>query len=183
MVLNYGSYGNYVTYGTGVLHYATTALPVQSVVAAPARPQAMVSAPPPPPPPSRGEAASATLQAASAAATQSVLPAPQFATSPFTWGVGGKIWIGDLPPEVSREELRQAFAPFGNIVDLNIVSGRAHLTNRSYGIIQYSDPAVASHAVSVMNGKYEFRAGDGPIIVRLKEENWKPRQGVRATPY
>ncbi|KAF9968927.1 hypothetical protein BGZ73_009017 [Actinomortierella ambigua] len=57
-----------------------------------------------------------------------------------------KIYVGNLPSSVSLTSLRTAFAPFGDIEDMNLVEGK------DFGFVTFKEPSAAQEALAKMNG-------------------------------
>ena len=63
------------------------------------------------------------------------------------------IYIGNLSPETTEDDLRQAFEPFGEIVNVNIVRDRATGQSRGFGFVAMPSESQAKTAITEMNGK------------------------------
>ena len=62
---------------------------------------------------------------------------------------GKRVYIGNLPPKLSREELQEPFRIFGKITDITMVNN----SDRPYGFIEYENNEEAERAVQEMNGQ------------------------------
>ena len=63
------------------------------------------------------------------------------------------IYIGNLAYEVSDDELRQEFEPFGDIESCNIIKDKYSGRSRGFGFIEMPNKNEAMAAISEMNGK------------------------------
>jgi RNA recognition motif-containing protein len=63
-----------------------------------------------------------------------------------------KLFVGGLSSETSTEELRKAFAKFGEIVDVAVITDRASGQSRGFGFVSFSSSEAAATAIKEMNG-------------------------------
>lgn len=63
------------------------------------------------------------------------------------------IYVGNLPYEVTEEDLRQAFEPFGQIASVNIIKDRYSGESKGFGFVEMSVREEALAAISELNGK------------------------------
>ena len=63
------------------------------------------------------------------------------------------IHVGNLAREVTEEELRRAFEPFGRVAAVRIVTDRSSGLSRGFGFIEMSDKAEAQAAIEGLNMK------------------------------
>ena len=84
--------------------------------------------------------------------------------------MGSRLYVGNLSFQASNDSVRAAFAPFGEITDVHVVSDRETGQSRGFGFVTMGSPAEAAKAIAEMNGKVL----DGrPLKVNEAEE----RQG------
>ena len=62
------------------------------------------------------------------------------------------IYVGNLSPEVSEDELRQAFESFGQIASVNIIKDRYTGQPRGFGFIEMSVDTEAQAAIDGLDG-------------------------------
>lgn len=74
-----------------------------------------------------------------------------------------KLFIGNLPFSVTEEELREAFAGFGELTSVSLITDRQTGRPRGFAFIEYADVAAAQAAV---NGGNEMELGGRKLIVR-----------------
>jgi heterogeneous nuclear ribonucleoprotein A1/A3 len=63
------------------------------------------------------------------------------------------LFLGDLSLFCNEEDLRNAFQPYGNLVEVRIKRSKENKKNLSYGFVEYSSPIEAIKAMQVMDGK------------------------------
>jgi len=63
------------------------------------------------------------------------------------------IHVGNLAPEVTEEELRRTFEPFGQVATVRIVTDRYSGVSRGFGFVEMSDKAEAQAAIEGLNMK------------------------------
>jgi|1185.fasta_scaffold266817_1 RNA recognition motif-containing protein len=57
------------------------------------------------------------------------------------------IYVGNLSPSTTGETLKAAFAPFGAVAAVNIITGRG------FGFVEMTNDAEGMSAISALNGK------------------------------
>lgn len=63
------------------------------------------------------------------------------------------IYVGNLPYSVTESELRDAFAEFGRVASVTILTDRETGRSRGFGFVEMPNQAEADAAVSYLNGK------------------------------
>ena len=63
------------------------------------------------------------------------------------------IYIGNLSFDVTEEDLRQAFDPFGQISSVRIITDRDTGRSKGFGFVEMSNDAEAQAAISGLNDK------------------------------
>ncbi|MBN1960286.1 MAG: RNA-binding protein [Deltaproteobacteria bacterium] len=86
-----------------------------------------------------------------------------------------KLFIGGINWNTNEDELRQAFAQFGEISDLKIISERDTGRSRGFGFISFVNSNDANNAINEMNGRK--LAGS---ILKVNEAQEKPTGGNRS---
>jgi RNA recognition motif-containing protein len=64
-----------------------------------------------------------------------------------------KIYVGNLPHEVTEEELRQEFGTFGEVTSVNIVTDRYSGRPRGFGFVEMPRVSEGQAAIAGLNGK------------------------------
>ncbi len=63
------------------------------------------------------------------------------------------IYVGNLTPDTTEDELRQAFASFGDIASVKIIRDGATGESRGFGFLEMPSEEQAKAAITEMNGK------------------------------
>jgi hypothetical protein len=74
------------------------------------------------------------------------------------------IYIGNLTPDTTEDEVREAFAPFGDVASVKIIRDGATGESRGFGFVEMANEEQAKTAINDMNGK-EIKGS--PIHVEL----------------
>ena len=61
------------------------------------------------------------------------------------------IYVGNLPHELTEEELRQAFETFGEVTSAKIITDRSSGTPRGFGFVEMATKAEAEAAIAGLN--------------------------------
>ncbi|XP_072883811.1 nucleolysin TIAR isoform X2 [Hemitrygon akajei] len=64
------------------------------------------------------------------------------------------VFVGDLSPEISTEDLKSAFAPFGRISDARVVKDLATGKSKGYGFVSFYSKLDAENAIVHMGGQW-----------------------------
>ena len=64
-----------------------------------------------------------------------------------------KLFVGNLDFKVSENDLQDAFAPHGTVLEANLVNDRATGRPRGFGFVTMSSPEEAQKAIEALNGK------------------------------
>lgn len=62
------------------------------------------------------------------------------------------VYVGNLPYSVTEEEIKELFAPFGEVQDVKLVSDRETRRPKGYGFVQIAD-AAAQPAIQALDGQ------------------------------
>jgi len=63
------------------------------------------------------------------------------------------IYVGNLSYDTTEDQLRELFAPFGEVVRASIITDRATGRSRGFGFIEMTDDAQGRQAIEEVNGK------------------------------
>lgn len=63
------------------------------------------------------------------------------------------IYVGNLSYSLSESELRDAFAPFGDVSSVKILTDRETGRSRGFGFVEMPNQAEGEAAVAELNGK------------------------------
>jgi cold-inducible RNA-binding protein len=64
-----------------------------------------------------------------------------------------KLYVGNLSYEVSEEDLRQAFEPFGQIESAVIIKDKVSGRSKGFGFVEFSSQADGQSAIDGLNGQ------------------------------
>ena len=64
-----------------------------------------------------------------------------------------KIYVGNLSFQVTDDELRSMFEPYGNVESATLVTDRDTGRSRGFGFVAMSNDAEAEKAMAALNGK------------------------------
>ena len=63
------------------------------------------------------------------------------------------IYVGNLAREVTEDDLRQAFAAFGEVTSASVIKDKYTGQGRGFGFVEMPDKAKAEAAMAELNGK------------------------------
>ncbi len=63
------------------------------------------------------------------------------------------IYVGNLSYEVTEEELRQQFEPFGEVSSVSIITDRVSGRPKGFGFVEMTSVAEGQAAITGLNGK------------------------------
>ncbi len=63
------------------------------------------------------------------------------------------IYIGNLAPDTTEDEVKEAFAPFGDVASVKIIRDGATGESRGFGFVEMPNEEQAKAAITDMNGK------------------------------
>jgi RNA recognition motif-containing protein len=64
-----------------------------------------------------------------------------------------RIYVGNLPYDVSEDELKQQFSTFGSVTDVSIPKDKDSGRSKGFGFIEMPNKSEADAAVAGMNSK------------------------------
>jgi RNA recognition motif-containing protein len=67
--------------------------------------------------------------------------------------MNNKLYVGNLNYSTGEARLREAFAPFGNLVSVSIITDRVTGQPRGFGFVEYENADDAKRAVDSLNGQ------------------------------
>ncbi len=62
------------------------------------------------------------------------------------------IYVGNLSPATTEEDLREAFGRFGHAESVNIITDKFTGESRGFGFVELPDAAQAQEAIAGLNG-------------------------------
>ncbi|MGD0523177.1 MAG: RNA-binding protein [Candidatus Microgenomates bacterium] len=63
-----------------------------------------------------------------------------------------KLFVGNLDYTVTSDDIKQAFAPFGTIVDAVVIMDKMTGRSRGFGFVEFGKPEEAKAAIEKLNG-------------------------------
>lgn len=63
-----------------------------------------------------------------------------------------KLYVGNLPYEISDEELKQIFSEAGNVESASIITDRNSGRSKGFGFVEMSSEEEAEKAIETLNG-------------------------------
>jgi RNA recognition motif-containing protein len=63
------------------------------------------------------------------------------------------IYVGNLSTDVTEEELREEFKPFGEITSINIIKDKYTGRSRGFGFVEMSSKSEGEAAIAGLKGK------------------------------
>jgi RNA recognition motif-containing protein len=67
--------------------------------------------------------------------------------------ISNKVFVGNLSFDVSRDELMQAFAAVGKVVDAKLPTDRETGKPRGFAFVEFEDDDTAQKCIAMMNGR------------------------------
>lgn len=77
-----------------------------------------------------------------------------------------KLFVGQVPKNMTEEDLAFVFEPYGRILDLTVIRDRRSGNHRGCAFVTYENGEDAVRVVSEMHGKYKFDGAPWPAQVR-----------------
>ena len=88
-----------------------------------------------------------------------------------------KIYVGNLAYSVTEDELRTAFAEYGEVDTVNLIIDRGTGQSKGFGFIEMSDDNAASEAIGTLNG--QSLNGRNIKVNEAKPREQRPDRGPR----
>ena len=63
------------------------------------------------------------------------------------------IYVGHLASEVTEDDLRTVFAPFGEVTAVTVIRDRVSGVSRGFGFVEMPAPAAAQAAIAGVHGR------------------------------
>ena len=86
--------------------------------------------------------------------------------------MGSRLYVGNLSFDATSETVREAFAPFGEVSDVHVVTDRESGRSRGFAFVTMGSSNEAAKAIAEMNGKML----DGRAL-RVNEAEDRPNRG------
>ncbi len=85
-----------------------------------------------------------------------------------------RLFIGNLSPQISADELQRCFAPFGPIEGLKIARDRVTGRSRGYGFVELADAALAGRAIGALHDV--DLGGQRIVVTEARPRTDRPRR-------
>lgn len=90
------------------------------------------------------------------------------------------LYVANLGPQVTEEQLDAMFSPYGNIVTLTILRNMDTQISKGTGFVRYNDKEEAQAAMTTLNGSQTMPGANGPLVVKLAEDHGKQKSAYFA---
>eukprot|EP00747_Dinoflagellata_sp_TGD_P042251 gnl/TRDRNA2_/TRDRNA2_141970_c0_seq1.p1 gnl/TRDRNA2_/TRDRNA2_141970_c0~~gnl/TRDRNA2_/TRDRNA2_141970_c0_seq1.p1 ORF type:complete len:316 (-),score=34.29 gnl/TRDRNA2_/TRDRNA2_141970_c0_seq1:8-955(-) len=85
-----------------------------------------------------------------------------------------RLFVGDLPPDTTAEELQNIFSPFGAVQNCRIMDKKVYTRDgKACGFVDMATENEACMAISQLNEVYKPRPNSHPIVVRFADKHRK----------
>jgi RNA recognition motif-containing protein len=86
--------------------------------------------------------------------------------------VGARIYVGNLPYSADNAQLSQLFSPYGDVVDVRVITDRGTGQSKGFAFVEMSTEEAAKRAIAELNGTML-----GDRALRLDEAGERPTGG------
>ncbi|TRY77958.1 hypothetical protein TCAL_12970 [Tigriopus californicus] len=90
------------------------------------------------------------------------------------------LYVANLGPQVTEDQLDAMFSPYGHIVTLTILRNMDTQTSKGTGFVRYNDKEEAQAAMATLNGSQTLPGAHGPLVVKLAEDHGKQKSAYFA---
>jgi len=88
-----------------------------------------------------------------------------------------KVFVGQLPMDITEEEMNMVFRTYGEVVSVHIMDGKPVGSNK-VAFVEYATPSQCQTAISALNDEYRFRRdAEQPIRVSQKKAQNRDKGG------
>ena len=78
---------------------------------------------------------------------------------------GHKLFVGNLPPDVTEGELLRLFCEYGELLEVFVMGGERSRSGQSSAFVKYSTHEACEKAIVGVNQKGRIRHGDNDVVV------------------
>lgn len=86
--------------------------------------------------------------------------------------MGARIYVGNLPYSADNAQLSQLFSPYGDVVDVRVITDRSTGLSKGFAFVEMSTEEAARRAIAELNGTML-----GDRALRLDEAGERPTGG------
>ncbi len=83
------------------------------------------------------------------------------------------IYVGNMPYAMSADELKAAFAAYGNVTGVRLVTDRETGRAKGFGFVEMPDAAEANAAIAGLNGS--MQGGRALVVNEARPREERPR--------
>ena len=87
-----------------------------------------------------------------------------------------KLYVGNLAYSLSENDLRDLFSPFGEVLDIKVITDRFSGRSKGFAFVEMAERADAQRAMEELNGK---EVQDRKMVVNEARPQAKKGQGGR----
>jgi len=87
------------------------------------------------------------------------------------------IYVGNLAYATTEDELRDAFAEFGEVTSVNLIIDRGTGQSKGFGFVEMADNSAAEAAIKALNGV--AMSGRNIKVNEAKPREQRPARGPR----
>jgi len=87
-----------------------------------------------------------------------------------------KLYVGNLSYNTSEDELRDAFAQYGEVASAKIITDRDTGRSKGFGFVEFNDDEAAKRAMSSLNGT--DLGGRNLTVNEARPQADRPRSGM-----
>jgi len=95
------------------------------------------------------------------------MPPPR--KGPPSSGGGSKLYVANLPSDVTKDALDYVFSSYGRVQDIHVMTGRSK-SGRAAAFVIYGTAEQATKCIMAMQQGYEIRPGEGNILVKYADD-------------
>jgi RNA recognition motif-containing protein len=85
------------------------------------------------------------------------------------------IYVGNLPYSVTDADLRETFAPFGEVSSVQLISDRFSGESKGFGFVEMNNNSQADAAIKALNGS--ALKGRNITVNQAKPKSSRPSHG------
>jgi RNA recognition motif-containing protein len=85
------------------------------------------------------------------------------------------IYVGNLPYSVTDEDLRETFAPYGDVSSVQLISDRFSGESKGFGFVEMNNNSQADAAIKALNGS--ALKGRNITVNQAKPKSSRPSHG------
>lgn len=93
--------------------------------------------------------------------------------------MGNRLYVGNIPFETSEDQLRNAFAVIGEVVDVKIITDKYSGRSRGFAFVEMASEELAKQATEKLNGT---NLGGRDIVVNEARPQNENRRWGRGYP-